>query len=231
MYYKFRDAFHRLFEADEDPSKPSNYNSYDLETRQDFKEDTQIEPQTFKEAIIQNMDTIEQCIVEREVKALDASLENKDCSRIVSDKRNDQGLENQSNTSGDESSRSRNEYNDKSTYGDDTDIRPSYDTEPIVETDQNAKDEHVTLANLVENLKLDANENKMIQKQLKKANSSLTQELKECKSTLVETSRTLGESNSIRDSYLIVHQNKKLSLRGTKPLMIVQLIMTNLNAS
>nr|GEU48840.1 hypothetical protein [Tanacetum cinerariifolium] len=172
--------------------EPSNYNSYDLETRQDFKEDTQMEPQTFKEAIIQNMDTIEQCIVEIEVKASDASLENKDCSRIVSDKRNDQGLENQSNTSGDESSRSRNECNDKSTYGDDTDIKPSYDTEPMVETDQNAKDERVTLANLVANLKLDVDENKMIQKQLKKANSSLTQELKECKSTLVETSRTLG---------------------------------------
>nr|GEV56272.1 hypothetical protein [Tanacetum cinerariifolium] len=52
---------------------------------------------------------------------------------IVSNKRNDQGLENQSNTSGDESSRSKNECNDKSTSGDDTDIKPSYDTEPMVE--------------------------------------------------------------------------------------------------
>ncbi|GJZ22037.1 hypothetical protein Tco_0559076 [Tanacetum coccineum] len=52
--------------------------------------------------------------------------------RIVSDKGNDQGLENQSNISGDESSRSRNKCNDKSTSRDDTDIRPSYDTEPMV---------------------------------------------------------------------------------------------------
>ncbi|GJS62942.1 hypothetical protein Tco_0677506 [Tanacetum coccineum] len=47
---------------------------------------------------------------------------------------NDQGLENQSNTSGDEISRSRNEWNDKSTSRDDTDIRPSYDTEPMVDS-------------------------------------------------------------------------------------------------
>ncbi|GJZ15520.1 hypothetical protein Tco_0551197 [Tanacetum coccineum] len=44
--------------------------------------------------------------------------------------------------------------------------------------------ERVALANLIANLKLDVDENKKIQKQLKKANASLTQELKECKSTL-----------------------------------------------
>ncbi|GKA04513.1 hypothetical protein Tco_0683633 [Tanacetum coccineum] len=329
MYYKFRDAFHRLFEADERTFKDvlsqnmqnlerqlnkeplhekdsnsglsmikvqfdkfihskvletSNYNSYNLETRQDFKHYTQMEPQTLKEAIIQNIDSIKQCIVERacheqelqnrlnerklqiqecmvqKVKASDPSSGEKECSRIVSDKGNDQGLKNQSNTSGDESSRSRNECNDKSTYGDDTDIKPSYDTEPIVEvpytaeynvfavdtqhseqpkciintrvvekvdsnvipdspdmcdneiqTDHNAvecDDERVALANLIADLKRDIDENKTIQKQLKKANASLTQELKECKSTLVETSKTLGESNSIRDNCLVALQNK-----------------------
>ncbi|GKB52282.1 hypothetical protein Tco_0903035, partial [Tanacetum coccineum] len=169
-------------------------------------------------------------------------------------KGNDQDLENQSNTSGDESRRSRNECNDKSTFGDDTDIKPSCDTEQMVkvpytaeynmfavdtqhseqpeciintcvvdkadsnvtpdspdmcdneiQTDHNAVecyDERVALANLIANIKLDIDENKTIQNQLKKANTSLTQELKECKSTLAETSRTLGESNSIRDSCL-----------------------------
>nr|GEU32621.1 hypothetical protein [Tanacetum cinerariifolium] len=73
-------------------------------------------------------------------------------------------------------------------------------------TDQNTKDERAALANLIANLKLDIDENKTIQKQLKKANASLTQELKECKSTLAETSRTLGESNSIRDSCLVALQ-------------------------
>ncbi|GKB28406.1 hypothetical protein Tco_0867807, partial [Tanacetum coccineum] len=204
-----------------------------LIARQDFKDYTQMEAKSFKDLIIQHMESIEQCIVERarheqeihnrlkrlnerkfqiqecmvqKVKASDASSGEKDCK-------------NQSNISGDESSRSRNECNDKSTYGDDTDIRPSYDTEPMVEvpytaeynvfvvdtqhyeqpeciintcvvekvdsnvipdspdmcdndiqTDQNAKDERVALANLIANLKLNIDENKKIQKQLKKVN-------------------------------------------------------------
>ncbi|GJZ39567.1 retrovirus-related pol polyprotein from transposon TNT 1-94 [Tanacetum coccineum] len=73
-------------------------------------------------------------------------------------------------------------------------------------------DERVALANLIANLKLDVDENKKIQKQLKKANATLTQELTECKSILVETSRTLGESNSIRDSCLVALQNKQTEL-------------------
>ncbi|GJZ56897.1 hypothetical protein Tco_0612391 [Tanacetum coccineum] len=72
-------------------------------------------------------------------------------------------------------------------------------------------DERVVLANLISNLKLDIDENKKIQKQLKKANASLTHELKECKSILAETSRTLKESNSTRDSCLIALQ-KNLAL-------------------
>ncbi|GJY78889.1 hypothetical protein Tco_0484690 [Tanacetum coccineum] len=53
-------------------------------------------------------------------------------------------------------------------------------------------------------------------KQLKKANTSLTQELKECKSTLEETSRTLGESNSIRNSCLVALQNKQTGFERYK---------------
>ncbi|GJW65396.1 integrase, catalytic region, zinc finger, CCHC-type containing protein [Tanacetum coccineum] len=67
-----------------------------------------------------------------------------------------------------------------------------------IQDDQNdveCDDERVALANLIANLKLDVDENKKIQKQLKKANATLTQELTECKSILAETSRTLGESN------------------------------------
>ncbi|GJR42782.1 retrovirus-related pol polyprotein from transposon TNT 1-94 [Tanacetum coccineum] len=69
------------------------------------------------------------------------------------------------------------------------------DSEPLEQNGQNVvecDDELVVLTNLIANLKLDVDENKKIQKQLKKANASLTQELKECKSTLAETSRTLG---------------------------------------
>ncbi|GKB73604.1 retrovirus-related pol polyprotein from transposon TNT 1-94 [Tanacetum coccineum] len=85
------------------------------------------------------------------------------------------------------------------------------DSEPLEQNDQNdvvCNDEHVVLANLIANLKLGVDENKKIQKQLKKANTTLAHELKECKSILAETSRTLGESNSIRDSCLIALQNK-----------------------
>ncbi|GJS62829.1 retrovirus-related pol polyprotein from transposon TNT 1-94 [Tanacetum coccineum] len=92
-------------------------------------------------------------------------------------------------------------------------------SEPLEQNDQNAikcNDERVALANLISNLKLDVDENKKIQKQLKKANASLTQELKECKSTLKETSRTLWESNSIRDSCLVIFQNKQTEFERYK---------------
>ncbi|GJS74949.1 hypothetical protein Tco_0724830 [Tanacetum coccineum] len=229
-------------------------NSDGTYSRKDFKAYTRMEPQVFKEIILANFDFIQKYMIEsklhnkeikqwmnakklqiqenkvQEVKASDASSGDKDNSGIVSNKGNDQSLKNQSNTLGDESSRSRNECNDKSTSGDDTDIRPSYDTEPMlsnvipdspdmcdneIQTDHNTvecDDERVALANLFSNIKLDVDENKKIQKQLKKANASLTQELKECKSTLTETSRTLGESNSIRDSCLIALQNNTTEL-------------------
>ncbi|GJR07507.1 hypothetical protein Tco_0790159 [Tanacetum coccineum] len=340
LYYEFRDAFHRLFDADESffknvlsrnmhnlerqlnkvtlHEKDSNYalsaikvqfdqfihskmfelskyNSNALEITQDFKAYTNIEAQIFKETIIQNMDSIEQCIVERacheqelqkrlkrfnerklqiqeckvkEVKSSVASLGDTDSSGIVLDKENDQSLKNQSNTSGDESSRSRNECNDKSTSGDDTDIRPSYDTEPMVEvpytadynvfavethhseqpesinntcvvekvdsnvipdssdmcdnddqTDQNTEeynDERVALANLIANLKLDTDENKKIQKQLKKANTSLFHELEKCKSAHEECKSNLGESNRTRDRYLVALNDKEIELEKYK---------------
>ncbi|GJZ02337.1 hypothetical protein Tco_0520298 [Tanacetum coccineum] len=97
--------------------KSSNYDSNAREARQDFKDYTQIEAQSFKDLIIQHMESTEQFIVERarheqeihnrfkrlnerklqiqecmvqEVKASDASSRDKDCNRIVSDKGNDQ---------------------------------------------------------------------------------------------------------------------------------------------
>ncbi|GJT95885.1 hypothetical protein Tco_1091403 [Tanacetum coccineum] len=95
---------------------------------------------------------------------------------------------------------------------DDSNVTPDsldmYDND--IQTHQNVEDERVVLANLIANLKLDVDENKKIQKQLKKVNASLAHELKECKSILTETSRTLEESNSIRDSYLIALQNKQI---------------------
>ncbi|GKB08327.1 hypothetical protein Tco_0836611 [Tanacetum coccineum] len=68
------------------------------------------------------------------------------------------------------------------------------------------------LANLVANLTLDTEENKKILKQLKKADASLTQELKECKSNL-------EESNTTRDSCLIALQSKQTELETYKTLI------------
>ncbi|GJX89829.1 retrovirus-related pol polyprotein from transposon TNT 1-94 [Tanacetum coccineum] len=88
-----------------------------------------------------------------------------------------------------------------------------------IQNDQNdveCDNERVALANLIANLKLDVDDNKKIQKQLKKANATLTQELTECKSILAETSRTLGESNSIRDSCLVALQNKQTEFERYK---------------
>nr|GEW17563.1 reverse transcriptase domain-containing protein [Tanacetum cinerariifolium] len=85
-----------------------------------------------------------------------------------------------------------------------------------IQTDQNAvecDDEHVALANLIANLKVDVDENKKIQKQLKKAKTTLPHELIECKSILAKTSKTLRESNSIRDSCLIALQNKQTGFK------------------
>nr|GEX95704.1 retrovirus-related Pol polyprotein from transposon TNT 1-94 [Tanacetum cinerariifolium] len=87
-----------------------------------------------------------------------------------------------------------------------------------IQTNQNAKDKRVALANLIENLKLDVDENKKIQKKLKKANATLAHELKECKSILAKTSKTLWESNSIRDSYLVALQSKQTEFEMYKAL-------------
>nr|GEZ85708.1 hypothetical protein [Tanacetum cinerariifolium] len=91
--------------------------------------------------------------------------------------------------------------------------------EDDIQNDQNdadSDDERVTLANLIANLKLDVDENKKIQKQLKKANTTLSQELKECKSILAKTSKSLRESISVWDSCLVALQNKQTEFEKYK---------------
>ncbi|GJS46015.1 retrovirus-related pol polyprotein from transposon TNT 1-94 [Tanacetum coccineum] len=92
------------------------------------------------------------------------------------------------------------EKGDSNVIPDSPDIRDN-----DIQTDQNAEDERVALTNLIANLTLDTEENKKILKQLKKANASLTQDLKECKSNL-------EESNTTRDSCLIALQCKQTDL-------------------
>nr|GEX59371.1 putative RNA-directed DNA polymerase [Tanacetum cinerariifolium] len=78
--------------------------------------------------------------------------------------------------------------------------------------DHNANDrenECVVFANLIANLKLDTDVNKKIQKQLKRANASLTHELNECKSAL-------AKSNDIRDRCRSALYNQEIELEMYK---------------
>nr|GEU37089.1 hypothetical protein [Tanacetum cinerariifolium] len=84
------------------------------------------------------------------------------------------------------------------------------------QNDVESDDERVALANLIANLKLDVDENKKTQKQLKKANTSLAQELKECKAILAKTSKSLGESISVLDSFLVALQTKQAEFEKFK---------------
>ncbi|GJX67173.1 hypothetical protein Tco_0302900 [Tanacetum coccineum] len=104
-------------------------------------------------------------------------------------------------------------YNDPQKCLCNTTPNSSYQCNNEFKDDQNAddhEDERVLLANLITNLKLDIDENKKIQKQLRNANTSLTHKLKECKSTLKETNRTLGESNRTRNRYLVALHDKEV---------------------
>nr|GEU50159.1 cellulose synthase-like protein [Tanacetum cinerariifolium] len=176
--------------------------SYDQKVKENFKDYTQMEAQPFKDLIIQHMESIKKCIIER-VKASDASSRKTDYNRIVSDKGNDQvevPYTAEYNVFAIDTQHSEQpeciintcvvEKVDSNVIPDSPDM---CDNE--IRTDHNAvecDDECVALTNLIANLKHDVDENKKIQNKFKKANTSLTQELKECKSTLAETSRTLG---------------------------------------
>nr|GEZ14688.1 retrovirus-related Pol polyprotein from transposon TNT 1-94 [Tanacetum cinerariifolium] len=100
--------------------------------------------------------------------------------------------------------------------------------EDAIQNDQNdvkSNDERFALPNLISNLNLDVDENKKIQKQLQKANTTLAQELKECKTILAKTKKSLGESISVRDSCLVALQTKqaefeKLILDGEETLAL-----------
>nr|GEX41065.1 hypothetical protein [Tanacetum cinerariifolium] len=80
------------------------------------------------------------------------------------------------------------------------------------QNDVESDDERVALANL----KLDVDENKKIPKQLKKANTTPAQELKECKTILAKTSKSLGESISVQDSCLVTLQTKQTEFEKYK---------------
>ncbi|GJR72616.1 hypothetical protein Tco_0084981 [Tanacetum coccineum] len=78
------------------------------------------------------------------------------------------------------------------------------------------EDERVALANLNANLKLGTNENKKIQKHLRKPNATLTHELNECKSAL-------EESNDIQDRCRSALHDREIELEKYKKFKNCQL--------
>ncbi|GKC41703.1 hypothetical protein Tco_1059425, partial [Tanacetum coccineum] len=77
-------------------------------------------------------------------------------------------------------------------------------------------DERVVLANLIANLKLNTDENKKIQNQLNKANTSLSHELKECTSAHEKCKSSLEESNRTQDRYLCALHDQEVELKKYK---------------
>ncbi|GJY49365.1 hypothetical protein Tco_0439321 [Tanacetum coccineum] len=216
--------------------------SSDREVRENFRDYTKMTAQTFKETIIQNMNSIEQCIVERASHEQELKMTLKKLSerQLQIQQCKVQEVQSSVTSSGDETSSgivSDEEIDKKELeahYGFMAKIQEvlpaessSTDTplEQVQNNDENnvfanerqhseknaaeCTDERAALANLIANLTLDTEENKTILKQLKKANASLTQELKECRTNLDETGRALGEATSCRDSCLIALQNKQ----------------------
>ncbi|GJU14230.1 hypothetical protein Tco_1142196 [Tanacetum coccineum] len=106
---------------------------YVVMTRNYFLQYTQLAIPEFRDTLIQHMESVKKSIDERAMHKREYD------TRVNERQLQIQECKNQSNTPGDESSRSRNECNDKSNSGDDTDIRHSYDTEPMVEVPYTAK--------------------------------------------------------------------------------------------
>ncbi|GJU68580.1 hypothetical protein Tco_1254839 [Tanacetum coccineum] len=214
-------TFQEMFEL-------SKYNTNAREILQDFNAYTTMEAQTFKETIIQNMDSIAQCMVERasHEQELKMTLKRLNESQVQIQECTVQKVQSSVTSSGDETS--------SGIVSEEEMIRRNWKHITVQNNDENnvfankrqhseknsveCTDERAALANLIANLTLDTEENKMILKQLKKANASLTQELKECRTNLDETGRALGEATSCRDSCLIALQNKQNEFEKYKAL-------------
>ncbi|GJY55316.1 gypsy/ty3 retroelement polyprotein [Tanacetum coccineum] len=86
------------------------------------------------------------------------------------------------------------------------------------------KDERVLLASLITNLKLDVDENKKIQKQLKKANTSLTQELEKNKCAHRDCKFKLERYKTFQTNK---KENKEVELECKEALDLLQIINDN----
>ncbi|GJY67866.1 hypothetical protein Tco_0470848 [Tanacetum coccineum] len=173
--------------------------SSDREVKENFRDYTKMIAQTFKETIIQNMNSIEQYSHARSRGSIivtssgeetssgivsEEEIEKKDWKHIyVSCK--DSGRSYYQNPSSTDTPLEQVQNNDeKNVFSNERQHSEKHAAE--------CADERVALANLIANLTLDTEENKTILKQLKKVNVSLTQELEKCKTNLDETNSALG---------------------------------------
>ncbi|GJZ15710.1 putative reverse transcriptase domain-containing protein [Tanacetum coccineum] len=184
----FKQAFSRLFRNDVRTFKFELFHNMDNLEKQlnkemlhekdsksdlsTFKDYTQMEAQSFRDLIIQHMDSIEQCIIERalheqkihkrltrvnerklqiqeckvqEVKAVDASSGNTDSSGIVSDTRNVNHSENDCNkTRNDQSSNNESNTSGKESSNSGNVISQSRNEISNSENDTNADDTDIT---------------------------------------------------------------------------------------
>ncbi|GJT00133.1 retrovirus-related pol polyprotein from transposon TNT 1-94 [Tanacetum coccineum] len=188
------------------------------EVRENFRDYTTMTAETFKETIIQNMNSIEQCIIERASHEQELKMTLKKLSerQLQIQQCKVQEVQSSVTSSGDETSSGivSDEEIDKQEleahYGFMAKIQEvlpaeSSSTDKPLEQVQNNdeknvfanerqySEKHGVVANLIANLTLDTEENKTILKQLKKENASLTQELEKCKTNLDETNSALGE--------------------------------------
>ncbi|GKA49988.1 hypothetical protein Tco_0743061 [Tanacetum coccineum] len=213
--------------------------SSDREVRENFRDYTTMTAETFKETIIQNMNSIEQCIIERSSHEQELKMTLKKLSerQLQIQQCKVQEVQSSVTSSGDETSSGivSDEEIDKQEleahYGFMAKIQEvlpaeSSSTDTPLEQVQN-NDEKNVFANERQHSEKNAAEcaderaalanliaNLTLDTEekiiiLKKANASLTQELEKCKTNLDETNSALGEAISCRDSCLIALQNKQ----------------------
>ncbi|GJZ50521.1 retrovirus-related pol polyprotein from transposon TNT 1-94 [Tanacetum coccineum] len=103
--------------------------------------------------------------------------------------------------------------------------------------DPNDEDERVQLANLIANLKLDIDENKKIQNQLRKENATLTHELNESKYALTESNNTRDRCRNalhqkeVKLEKYITYKNCQLEKEEIEHLLMHLAEKTRVNAS
>ncbi|GKA22895.1 hypothetical protein Tco_0708857 [Tanacetum coccineum] len=147
--------------------KSSNYDSNAREARQDFKDYTPMEAQSFNDLIIQHMESIEKCIIERarheqelqnRLKRLsERKMQDLDAKFSTGYKQRDHAsFQETQNVSGLYQTKGHDQVVERLN----SNVTPFPNDSPDmcdndIQTDQNADDERTALANLIANLKLD----------------------------------------------------------------------------